>query len=204
MDYQELGVTYTREDIILILKQNLSQKRFDHVLRVEQTALVLAEQYQIDKKIVSLTALLHDYGKERADEEYLALIAKNPKYHDLTPYGNNIWHGFLGALIVRDELKIYDERILHAIQVHTTGSIEMNLLDKIIFIADYIEPGRDFPGVETARKLAYSGKLDDAIIFALTQTLQFLITKKQIVYPYTIEVYNYWITKKEREEHNDK
>lgn len=193
LDYKEYGANYSREELVKIVAKQMSEKRFEHVLRVEETAIKLAKIYHVDSNMVSLAALLHDYGKERPDKDYLKLIEENPKYQSLTPYGNNIWHGILGALLVRDELQIENEEVLHAIKVHTTGAIFMNLLDKIIFIADYIEPGRSFQGIDEVRDLAYSGKLDEAIALSLVQTLQFLIKKRQIIFPYTIEVYNHFV-----------
>lgn len=90
------------------------------------------------------------------------------------------------------ELNISDEEILNAIRLHTTGAAEMTLLDKIIYVADYIEPGRSFPGVEDARVIALRD-LDQAVAFETKHTLAHLIEAENPVYPKTIETYNRWV-----------
>lgn len=113
----------------------------------------------------------------------------------LLDYGNAIWHGVVGASFVERELGITDEEILHAIRVHTTGAAKMSLLDKIIYVADYIEPGRVFPGVKEARELALID-LDEAVAFETKHTLAHLIEQEQQIYPKTIETYNRWVAQK--------
>ena len=92
------------------------------------------------------------------------------------------------------ELKITDPEILTAIKRHTTADVEMTTLDKIVFVADFIEPGRDFPGVEEARKVAFAN-LDDGVGFELAHTLDFLITNIKKIYPKTFAAYNKWAVK---------
>ncbi|MDK8393063.1 bis(5'-nucleosyl)-tetraphosphatase (symmetrical) YqeK, partial [Lactobacillus gasseri] len=105
-----------------------------------------------------------------------------------------IWHGIVGAYFIEKELKITDPEILTAIRRHTTADVEMTILDKIVFVADFIEPGRDFPGVEEARKVAYDN-LDDGVGFELAHTLDFLITNRKKIYPKTFAAYNKWAVK---------
>lgn len=95
-------------------------------------------------------------------------------------YNNAIWHGLVGASFVERELGITDAEILHAIRVHTTGAAKMSLLDKIIYVADYIEPGRDFPGVQDARAIAWAD-LDEAVAFETKHTLAHLLAQEQQV-----------------------
>lgn len=193
MDYTKNGLNYNREQLLSLVRQQMSEQRFEHVLRVEQTALQLAKQYHADEVKVSASALLHDYGKERDDKVYLEMIDQNPEYENLRAFGNNIWHGILGSQLVKKELSLDNDEILHAIAVHTTGDINMTLLDKIIFVADYIEPKRSFYGLDSVRDLVANGDLNQAISLILQQTLMFLVKNKKIIYPYTIEVYNHWI-----------
>ena len=110
----------------------------------------------------------------------------------LLNYGNEIWHGLVGADIVQRELAIDDEEILQAIRVHTTGAAKMSLLDKIIYVADYIEPGRDFPGVKEAREIALVD-LDAAVAYETKHTLLHLIEQEHKIYPKTLETYNQWV-----------
>lgn len=132
----------------------MSEKRFNHVLGVEAAALSLAERYGESKEKASIAALTHDYAKERSDSEFKQVIRDYDYDLDLLNWNNAIWHGLVGAQFVEKELGITDESILQAIRLHTTGASQMSLLDKIIYVADYIEAGRDIPGVEKARAIA--------------------------------------------------
>lgn len=108
---------------------------------------------------------------------------------DLLYYGNEILHAFVGAYYVEKELGVSDEDVLNAIKYHTTGRADMTTIEKIVFLADYIEPGRTFHGVEEVRRTA-ENSLDQACFLALRNTINFLTTKKQPIYPATFEAYN--------------
>lgn len=189
--YQSSWIPYTRDQLLEKIKRSMSERRFQHVLGVEETAIELAKRYGEDVNMASLAALLHDYGKERSDASYLSLIEKHHCDY-IKAYGNNIWHGLLGVELIRHELEVNNDYVLHAVQVHTTGAPHMTLLDKIIFVADYIEPHRHFPGVDTARLLAEQD-LNAAVAYELKHTLLHLISENQPVYPLTLEAYNKWV-----------
>ncbi|MGX6978613.1 bis(5'-nucleosyl)-tetraphosphatase (symmetrical) YqeK [Vagococcus elongatus] len=182
----------TREELVKKVSATMSPKRFSHVLRVEKVALELAEYYGEELEKTSVAALVHDYAKERPDEDFIRQIDKGKYSQDLKAYGNEIWHGIIGADFVAEELEISDEAILQAVRLHTTGAKEMSRLAQIIYVADFIEDGRDFPGVATARRLAFEN-LASAVAFETKHTLQFLIEKEVKVYPKTIETYNAWV-----------
>lgn len=186
---------YIREAILQAVQKKMSAKRFQHVLRVEESAIALARQYNGSVEEASIAALTHDYAKERSDEEFRYVIQEQGFDRELLNWGNAIWHGVVGAYFVRTELGIDDERILQAIRLHTTGAAKMTLLDKIIYVADYIEAGRNFPGVEEARRLAKLD-LDQAVAYETQRTLQYLIEKKLPIYPKTLETYNKWVANK--------
>ncbi|OJG86698.1 HAD superfamily hydrolase [Enterococcus saccharolyticus] len=177
------------------VQMQMSEKRFRHVLGVEETAIALAGKYGASLEKASIAALTHDYAKERSDDEFQLVIRRDQFDLDLLHWGNEIWHGLVGANFVQRELEIDDEEILQAIRVHTTGAAEMSLLDKIIYVADYIEPGRKFPGVEKAREIALIN-LDDAVAYETKHTLAHLVEKEVPIYPKTIETYNKWVAKK--------
>lgn len=177
------------------IQMRMSEYRFKHVLGVEEMAIALADKYGCSPEQASIAALTHDYAKERPDEEFIMVIKRDGYDPSLLDYGNAIWHGVVGASFVERELGITDEEILHAIRVHTTGAAEMSLLDKIIYVADYIEPGRAFPGVKEARELALVD-LDEAVAFETKHTLAHLIEQEQQIYPKTIETYNRWVAQK--------
>lgn len=194
MKYSETYTALDRESLMQAVQMRMSERRFRHVLGVEETAIALAERYGESVEQASIAALTHDYAKERSDEEFQLAIKKGnyENKQELLKYGNAIWHGLIGADFVARELEITDEIILNAIRLHTTGAAEMSLLDKIIYVADYIEPGRNFPGVEDARVIALSN-LDQAVAFETKHTLSHLIEEAKPVYPKTIETYNRWV-----------
>ena len=195
MNYSEEYTGYSREILMQKIQMRMSEHRFKHVLGVEEMAIALAEKYGCSPEKASIAALTHDYAKERPDDEFILVIKRDGYDTALLDYGNAIWHGVVGASFVERELGITDEEILHAIRVHTTGAAKMSLLDKIIYVADYIEPGRVFPGVKEARELALID-LDEAVAFETKHTLAHLIEQEQQIYPKTIETYNRWVAQK--------
>lgn len=195
MDYSNEYTAYSRENLMQKIQMRMSEQRFKHVLGVEETAVALAKKYGVSPEKASIAALTHDYAKERPDEEFKMVIVRDGFDPELLNYNNAIWHGLVGASFVERELGITDAEILHAIRVHTTGAAKMSLLDKIIYVADYIEPGRDFPGVQDARAIAWAD-LDEAVAFETKHTLAHLLAQEQQIYPKTIETYNYWVAKK--------
>jgi predicted HD superfamily hydrolase involved in NAD metabolism len=195
MNYSEEYTAYSRETLMQKVQMRMSERRFQHVLGVEETAIALAAKYGCSTEKASIAALTHDYAKERPDEEFILVIKREGYDPALLQYGNAIWHGLIGASFVERELGITDEEILQAIRVHTTGAAQMSLLDKIIYVADYIEPNRSFPGVQDAREIALLD-LDEAVAFETKRTLAHLIEQEQQIYPKSIETYNHWVAKK--------
>lgn len=195
MKYSGKYTEMERELLMQRVQMQMSEKRFKHVLGVEEAAIALAEKYGASPEKASIAALTHDYAKERPDDEFELVIRRDGFDLALLEWNNAIWHGVVGADFVQRELGIDDEEILNAIRLHTTGAAEMTLLDKIIYVADYIEPGRDFPGVQEAREIALVD-LDEAVAFETKQTLAHLIQQERPIYPKTIETYNHWVAKK--------
>ncbi|OTN89534.1 HD domain-containing protein [Enterococcus sp. 7E2_DIV0204] len=195
MDFSGKYTSFKREELMQEVQMHMSERRFQHVLGVEETAVALAAKYGASEEKASIAALTHDYAKERPNEEFEMIIQRDGYDQELLNYGNAIWHGLVGASMVQRELGIKDEEILEAIRLHTTGAAKMSLLDKIIYVADYIEPGRNFPGVKEARELALVD-LDEAVAYETKHTLLHLIEQEQKIYPKTIETYNYWVVGK--------
>lgn len=179
-----------RNTALAIVKEQLTERRYEHTIRVTDTALELAEKFGTDRDKTELAGILHDYAKYRSKEEMQAVIEREEGLPDeLLSFNIELWHAPVGAVLVEEEVGITDSDILRAIRYHTTGRSGMTLLEKIIFIADYIEPGRSFPGVEQVRELV-EVDLDAAIVRALSNTVTFLMKKKQKVYPDTFSAYN--------------
>jgi len=185
-----------REELLNTMRDTLSNYRYSHCVRVERISRGLAAEFDGDVDRAGLAGLLHDYAKERSDQEFIDAIKKNDLDPELLNYDNAIWHGIVGAEIVKDELGIYDEDVLNAIRRHTVGATHMTTVDKCVFVADFIEPGRDFPGIDEARNCAKKS-LDAAVAFELKHSLEHLIKKNREIYPATFVSYNYWINKGE-------
>ncbi|HEL9626820.1 TPA: bis(5'-nucleosyl)-tetraphosphatase (symmetrical) YqeK [Streptococcus suis] len=185
-------LTFDRQALLEKIRVAMKPARFQHVLGVEQAALVLADQYGCDPKKASLAALLHDYAKEVEDQVFLDLIAKYDLDKDLLNWDNNIWHGVVGAYKIAEDFGLGDEEIFQAIQRHTVGAGQMTLLDKVLYVADYIEPNRDFPGVDEARRIAKES-LDKAVAYETAQTISYLAKKGIPIYPQTLETYNGYV-----------
>lgn len=185
-------LSFDRTQVLEKINGAMSEQRFRHVLGVEAAALDLAQQYGCDERKASLAALLHDYAKEVADQVFLDLIDQYQLGEELKAWGNNVWHGMVGAYKIRQDFGLEDQDILQAIQRHTVGAKQMALLDKVLYVADYIEPNRDFPGVEEARQLSKLS-LDKAVAFATARTIAHLAQKRIPIYPQTIETYNAYI-----------
>ena len=149
----------------------LKPKRMPHVLGTEQEAVRLARQYGADETQARVAALLHDCTKKLDMERQLALCAQ---YHirldDLERHALKLLHAKTGAAIARDVFGV-DDAVYWAIYWHTTGHADMTLLEKIIYLADYIEPSRDFPGVEDLRQAVHAD-LDGGLLKALNDSIQ--------------------------------
>ena len=183
--------TLSSAEIVAKEKSNMTEDRFKHCIGVSKTAQKLAElnQYDIDK--AALAGFIHDYAKQVSVEDYREVIKTKGFDQDLLNWNRSIWHGIVGTYFIQRDLKITDSEILTAVRRHTTADVEMTTLDKIVFMADYIEPGRSFLGVEEARKITYAN-LDEGVGYQLAHTLEFLIEKRNKIYPRTLDAYNVW------------
>lgn len=178
-----------------LVKPHLTEGRYRHTVGVMETAIVLAERFGEDIKKAELAAIFHDYAKYRNADEMRQLVQTKLECKDILSYGSELLHAPCGAYYVQEEIGIADQDVLNAIKYHTTGRPNMSRFEKVIFLADYIEPNRKFPGVDEVRRWA-EVNLDEAIILMLEQTISFLIKRKQLVYPLTIETYNDFIVKR--------
>lgn len=181
-----------RNEVLKKVEAAMPNERFKHTLGVEKVAVELAEHYHMDIEKARITALLHDYAKYYPDDKAKEIIENEQYDPRLLEFHRSLWHAPVGAYLAEKEFGITDNEILEAIRVHTTGSASMSDFDKLIYLADYTEPGRTFPGVYKARRLALKC-LDEAMLFALSSTITHLIKKQQSVFPDTLEAYNYFV-----------
>lgn len=183
--------------------ENIGIKRYEHSIRVMETAVELGKVYDVDLEKLKLAAYFHDALKIR-DKDKLLEIAKdyNFKLDFYMEYNLELIHSELSALVCRKKYGILDEEVLNAIKYHTTGRVDMTMVEKIIYIADYIEPFRNHPGVEEIRSLAYTD-LDRSIFMAMDSTIRFLIDKNELIHGRTIEARNDLLVKLFKEDFNE-
>ncbi|PFG05626.1 bis(5'-nucleosyl)-tetraphosphatase (symmetrical) YqeK [Bacillus sp. es.034] len=178
-----------REKALEMVKKHLTEHRYIHTCGVIETSIELAKRYGADEKKAETAAIFHDYAKFRDKHEMQEIIERENLSKDLLLYNGELWHAPVGAILVEREIGIEDRDILDAIRFHTSGKEGMTVLDKVVYLADYIEPNRRFPGVEEVRELA-NESLDLALIKALQNTITFLMKKNQAIYPDTFRFYN--------------
>ena len=164
----------------------LKHKRIPHVLGTEQEAIRLAERYGADVEKARVAALLHDCTKRLDMEEQLALCRQyGIRLDALEQQALKLLHAKTGAAIARDVFGVDDE-IYRAIWWHTTGHAGMTLLEKVMYLADYIEPSRDFPGVDKLRAVCYKD-LDEGLLMGLEMTIEEMTSMGNPVHHATIE-----------------
>ncbi|KRF11228.1 bis(5'-nucleosyl)-tetraphosphatase (symmetrical) YqeK [Paenibacillus sp. Soil787] len=182
-----------REELITAVKEQMPERRWLHTLGVMETSIILAKRFGGDPVKAELAAILHDYCKYWPIQEQAKIIRENGLPQDLLDYEKELWHSHAGAFIAKEQFGIHDEEILDAIRYHTSGRVQMTLMDKIVCLADYMEPGRDFPGVDLIRELA-KRSLEKALVAGFDSTISFLIAKGKRIYPLTILTRNDLIT----------
>ncbi|WP_062104618.1 bis(5'-nucleosyl)-tetraphosphatase (symmetrical) YqeK [Bacillus niameyensis] len=184
-----------RDQALTIVKKQLGEgPRYQHTLRVTECAIKLAEKYGADIEQTELAAIFHDYAKLMPIDELKRRIELTNEDSRLLVYPPELWHGPVAARIICEQFGIANPDVIAAIRYHTTGRAGMSLLEKVIYLADYIEPGRSFPGIEETRELAEIS-LDQAVLKALSNTILFLLKKNASIFPDTFEAYNSLIIK---------
>ena len=174
-------------------------KRYEHTLGVAYTAAALAMRYGADVQSARLAGLLHDCAKCLSDEKRLSICKKHHiSMSDVEKRNPFLLHAKVGSFLAMDKYKVTDPDIINAILNHTTGRPGMSLLEKIVFIADYIEPGRkQAPNLEEVRKLAFID-LDKALVMILADTIEYVKSTGGEFDPMTEQTYEYYL--KEMEE----
>ena len=168
----------------------LKAKRIAHVLGTEETAVKLAEKYGADVDKARVAALLHDCTKRLTMEEQLALCEKyGIALDELEQRALKLLHAKTGAALAREVFGADDE-ICNAILWHTTGRPDMTRLEKVIYLADFIEPSRSFPGVEALRRTVWQD-LDQGLLMGLSMTIEEMEEMGNPVHHNTIEARDY-------------
>lgn len=184
---------FDRDDAVKKLKKKLSEKRFIHSIGVEYTATCLAMAHGADIEKARIAGLLHDNAKYLTQEEELKKAKKFKLSINSSEFKNpDLLHGKIGAFYAEEKFGIKDKEILDAIIYHTTGRPKMTLLDKIIYVADYIEPNRKMlDELPMIRKEAFAD-LDKCVVHILRNTLEYLWTRDIVIDELTQQTYDYY------------
>lgn len=160
--------------------------------RVAETAVSLSKRWGVSEEDAYLAGLLHDVAKKLTPEllekqgvyvspESVALYAAYPK----------VWHAFAAPLVLQAKFPTLPESVLSSVQWHTTGTMDMSVLSQIVYVADFIEPGREAHGVEFVRELAFES-LDEATFGLATCSLLFLLKHAHVIHPQTLLCLDYY------------
>ncbi|MBR5615098.1 MAG: bis(5'-nucleosyl)-tetraphosphatase (symmetrical) YqeK [Clostridia bacterium] len=174
------------DEIIQYLNEQLSEIRFRHTMGVAETAVSLAKKWGADENKAYLAGLVHDCAKEIPPKDAVRKLEDFGYFPDeLELQASALLHAPLGAYLTKEVFGIHDEDVLNAVRYHTTGRVGMTLLEKIIYVADFIEPGRKYTEAQLVRTLAESD-IDAAVLKEADTVIKFTIDKGRMIHPDTI------------------
>lgn len=182
---------FKKEDLYRHLQNTMKEERYRHILGVVNTSLSLCDKYGIDHEKAELAALFHDYAKSYSFEENCRFLELRgidlDRVQERSP---QLLHSKVGAVIAKEKYGIEDEDILNAIRYHTTGRSGMSDLEVLIALADYIEPGRSYEGVQKIRECEEESGMEAALLQALNNTISYLLKNGQLIHLDTIDARN--------------
>lgn len=177
----------------------MSEKRRVHTYAVAEEAKKLSQRYGEDMEKAEIAALFHDFCRGIGSDElngYVRRFGLDPVYFD----NANLAHGKIAACIMEENFHITDRDIINSVRFHTTGRADMSRLEKILYLADAIEPNRDYDGIEKIRKLAYQD-LDEACLAVMEHSIQYVKCKGQYLDEDTVKARDSlieYLTKKDK------
>ena len=175
------------EEMRALLEKSLKPSRYQHSLGVAETAVFLAQRFDVDEEQAKMAGLLHDCAREFRNEDLITEAEKRLiVVGDIERQMPLLLHAYVGSRLVTEKYGVNDQAIEQAIWRHTVGGAKMTKLDKIIWFADMIEPNRDYPGVEKLRELVKTAALDDMVLAGLTQSITFVLQKGGLIHPDTV------------------
>lgn len=184
---------WSKDEIINYLKGNLKESRYIHTMGVVECAVKLAELNNIDPKRSETAALIHDAAKYMDIEKQKEMIKEHGyDIDEVMEESPQLLHGVTASILGKDMMGIEDDDLLSAVRYHTTGKRNMTTLEKIIYIADYIEPNRDFPGVDEIRKITFEN-LDEGVLKGLSNSIIYVVKNGNMIHPLSLEARNYLI-----------
>lgn len=187
-----------KKKIIEYIERNMTEKRRLHTYAVAEEAKKLAQRYGEDVEKAELAALFHDFFRgvtEPVLNCYVRQLGLDPVYLN----NANLAHGKIAAILIERDYHVKDRDIINAVSYHTTGRAGMSTLEKIIYLADAIEPNRSYPGVEEIRELAFKN-LDDACLLSLERSIDYVQGKGLYLDQDTVKARDFLINNIERKE----
>jgi len=175
--------------IEVYIKKNLNEKRLNHVYGVVETAQIMAQRFGSNPEKAKIASLFHDMFRSTPVDVlnmYVRQLNLDPVFLD----NANLAHGPVAAVIMERDYGIHDEDIINAVRYHTTGRDGMSVLEKIIYLADAIEPGRNYPGVDKIREAAEQS-LDDACLLSMERSIKYIRERGLFLHGDTIKARDY-------------
>lgn len=167
-----------RKDVDSVFAED--EERLNHIFGVRGTAVILAHQHGLSMENAEIAAFLHDLTKNYTDEENRAMIEKHYDGSVLEDYNKAIWHSFSAAALAKEHYNVKNDDILKAVESHTLGRPDMGLLEKILFVADYIEPNRPYANSKEVFKVAFKD-LDKGVYKALDLSIELFESKGETI-----------------------
>lgn len=179
-----------------LLRQQVTGERLAHTYRVVEFARRLGRIHGADEARVAVAALMHDYAKPLSPEALLREAERlRLAIHPVERAEPHLLHGPVAAGLLAEQGLVTDREVLQAIATHTTGRAGMSLLEKVLFVADYAEPGRRFPGAEAVRAAAEED-LDRALLQGLDNSLVYLVGRGWLIHPASVEARNWLLQRR--------
>lgn len=172
------------------LSARLSDAAFAHSARTGETAANLAAVYGADVALARVAGLLHDWDREATAEELVTIARSHGEVHEVELMQPKLLHARTGAAGVRVAFPDLPDEVYSAVEKHTVGAVEMSDLDKVVYLADMIEPARDWPGVNELRRCVGEVSLDQMFFIGYRMSLESLLRRRKRLHPDTVAVWN--------------
>jgi len=179
----------------ILVKNNLDENLYRHSVNTLKYASLLSEKHNVGLKDylrICIASILHDYGKKLDISEQREILIKNKKEFKIKSEDLKIdalLHGFSGSILVRDVLGINDRKIIEAVKYHTTGKLNMNMVDKIVYISDKIENGRQFEDIDYLREISLKN-INLCLLEVYKNNIIYIIKRNKSFYSQTFNIWN--------------
>jgi predicted HD superfamily hydrolase involved in NAD metabolism len=182
------------ETALAMVQSRLWPDAAEHCRLVAETAAELAAAHGVDVERARIAGVLHDWDRGQAPAALLAAAdAHGIEVFGADAAGPHLLHARTGAHALRETFPDLDDEVLDAVSRHTLGAAEMTPLDMVVYIADMIEPSRDYPGVEALRDAARSASLRELFALCYQQTVSHLVAARRRIHPVTVDVWNEYV-----------